>query len=361
MAKGLCLVGAFPPPIHGLSMINRAVRDRLHSMGLIAVTVNLTSGSLAHTWAGRISRLRRFFSSGGRGLRSLVSGESGILYIGLSAGYGQFYDCVFVLFARISGAGIYLHHHSFAYITRPRLLSQLLMRAAGREATHIVLCDEMARELRRSYPCASRTCVISNAVFTETGERAAEPARALNIIGFFGNISREKGIEEFLDVMELGHRHGHPFRGRLGGAFQDGETRSYVTARLSSLPNAEYVGPRSDRDRMSFYREVDALLFPSSYVNEADPLTIHEAMSLGVPVIAWERGCIKRLLGQGAGRVIERDRDYAEAALDQILAWQEAPESFREASRCALERHRYTKARYEPELRELLAGIAARF
>jgi glycosyltransferase involved in cell wall biosynthesis len=49
---------------------------------------------------------------------------------------------------------------------------------------------------------------------------------------------------------------------------------------------------------------LDIFLFPTRYVNEAEPLVIYEAMRRGVHVIACDRGSIAEMLRDGAGLVL---------------------------------------------------------
>jgi len=351
-------VGALPPPIHGLSVVNQAVRRELENLGLIASVVDLSSRSLARTWRTKLFRLIRFSRDGAAGIHSLLTGESKVLYIGLSAGYGQFYDCLFVLFARMCGASIYLHHHSFSYLRDPVLLSRLLMRVAGAEASHIVLCEVMDREIRDSYQIVKKTHIISNAVFSDSVGQENRPKDTLEVIGYFGNVCSEKGIEEFLDLMRLAGRRGYAIRGIIGGAFQDEKVELLVKSKLQSLNNVNYVGPKYGKDKLAFFGELDVLLFPSNYRNEAEPLTILEAMSMGVPVIAWEKGCVRSMLSQVGGRVIDPDMDFVGTALEQILQWKEAPGLLQQVSRRAIEQHRNMHAHSQPALRDLLMEIS---
>ena len=83
---------------------------------------------------------------------------------------------------------------------------------------------------------------------------------------------------------------------------------------------------------------LDVLLFPTSYRNEAEPIAILEALAYGIPVIAWDRGCIGSILRRGAdmpGEAIATDHPYLPEAVQRIEAWIEKPESFREASKNA--------------------------
>lgn len=355
---GLCFVGALPPPTHGLSTVNQAVRSELENLGLLASVVDLSSGSLTRSWKTKLSRLIRFFRDGTVGIHSLLTRKSRVLYIGLSAGYGQIYDCLFVLFGRLCGASIYLHHHSFSYLRDPVLLSRLLIHLAGVDASHIVLCKVMERELRDSYRVVRKTHIISNAVFLDSVDQQKRLKRNLEVIGYFGNVCPEKGIEEFLELMSRAGRRGYAIRGIIGGAFQDKKVELLVKGKLQSLNNVNYVGPKYGKDKLAFFSELDVLLFPSSYRNEAEPLTILEAMSLGVPVIVWETGCVRSMLSQVGGRVIEPDKDFVDTALEQILNWKEVPGLLQEVSRCAMEQHRNMHAHSQPALRNLLVEIS---
>ncbi len=46
---------------------------------------------------------------------------------------------------------------------------------------------------------------------------------------------------------------------------------------LEAAGYASYLGPIYGDAKTAFYGNLDVLLFPSNYVNEAEPLVIHEA------------------------------------------------------------------------------------
>jgi glycosyltransferase involved in cell wall biosynthesis len=146
-------------------------------------------------------------------------------------------------------------------------------------------------------------------------------------------------------------------RARLAGPFQDIETERAVRSRLVALPHVEYVGPKYGAEKDAFYASIDALMFPTRYVNEADPLTIHEAMSRGIPVIAYGRGCIPEIVSSDSGLVIELAEPFVPAALAKLESWLTGPEAFQAASRAAAARFVRTYDDNDTRWRALLADI----
>jgi len=261
------------------------------------------------------------------------------LYMSVSSGFGQLYELLFLLMARLRGMRIFLHHHSFAYLDQPNTLTTLLVAVAGSEATHIALSDGMASRLQHTYHKVMRVVAISNAVLLleEAGSSVA-PHHGLANIGFLGNIASEKGVFEFLDVAEKLEAIDKSVRAVLAGPFQDSEIERRVRERLTRMRSIDYVGPKYGLDKTAFFREIDVLLFPTKYLNEAEPLTIHEAMMHGVPVIAYGRGAIGEIVSSVCGLVIDPARDFVSPAVAQIQAWRESPWTLQQASKAARER-----------------------
>jgi glycosyltransferase involved in cell wall biosynthesis len=66
-----------------------------------------------------------------------------------------------------------------------------------------------------------------------------------------------------------------------------------------------HIGYVNDGDRRALYEGARLLVHPS--FDEGFGMTVLEAMSLGVPVVASERGSLPEVLG-GAGLVVDPDR-----------------------------------------------------
>jgi glycosyltransferase involved in cell wall biosynthesis len=236
------------------------------------------------------------------------------------------------------------------------MLTRALVRAAGADAVHIALSPGMAESLQLAYR-AGRVIPVSNTVFFVAPGKTSGVRRRFATIGFLSNISAEKGILDFLDLMAEAGSSGLPVLAKLAGPFQDSDTEQAVRAQLESLSQVEYVGPQYGAAKDAFYAAIDVLVFPSRYVNEAEPVTVHEAMSRGIPVIAYGRGCIPEIVGADCGLVIDPAEPFVPAALAKLESWLADPAAFQAASQAAAARFAQTYDENAARWRALLEDI----
>ncbi|MGB5147908.1 MAG: glycosyltransferase [Porticoccaceae bacterium] len=124
-----------------------------------------------------------------------------------------------------------------------------------------------------------------------------------------------------------------PVHAKLAGPFQDADTEQAVRERLRALPQVEYVGPQYGAAKDAFYAGIDALVFPTRYENQTEGIVNHEALSRGIPVIAYGRGCIPEIIGADCGLVIDPAEPFVPAALAKLENWLADPAPRRRASR----------------------------
>lgn len=236
-------------------------------------------------------------------------------YIGLSGGYGQLIDAFFIVALRLFGVPVFLHHHSFSYVTTQTMFSRCIFFLL-RGCQHIALCRQMALGLSTAYRIPpGRIRVLSNACFlSEAQPGYGIDARPLTV-GFLSNITEEKGIFDFFEVMRLLTEARLPVRGLVAGPV-DKAIASRFSDCLAATPGVEHVGPVYGEDKQRFYQRLDVLLFPTKYVNEAEPVTVLEAMSNGVLVVARARGCIAGMI-EGAGHAFAEE-EFVERATDLL-------------------------------------------
>ena len=108
-----------------------------------------------------------------------------------------------------------------------------------------------------------------------------------NFALFAGRISREKGI---LTLLEAWQRIGRRFELQIVG---DGPLRAELQARFPSVHWLGQLTPHAVRERM---RAARFLVFPSQCYENC-PITLLEAFSNGLPVIASDIGSVAELVG----------------------------------------------------------------
>ncbi len=305
--SAVLFMGPLPPPVHGFSLINAYMHALLLKRAKVFA---LSRGQLTARDLGAF-------------LRGLLCVRFRIAYVGLSGSYGQLIDCFFIVLLRLFGATVYVHHHSFSYINTSSLFSRFIFFWL-RSCNHIALCDRMAAGLCERYGVLpTRVCVLSNACFLPVPELFDnQSADKVLSIGFLSNITEEKGIFDFLEIMRVLTEARLPVRGVIAGPVDPAIQRRFSES-LAALPTVEHVGPVYDLEKRRFYEEIDVLLFPTKYVNEAEPVTVLEAMSHGVLVVARVRGCIGSMV-DGVGHAFA-EADFVDRTIDLLADLARSP------------------------------------
>ncbi len=148
---------------------------------------------------------------------------------------------------------------------------------------------------------------------------------------FFGTLAPRKNVGALLDAFGKLLSRGETGGARLvlaGGTPPEAEA---LIARTTQAPLAGHVNVRGYVDpaeRLNLYRGAKVVVLPSH--TEGFGIPALEAMTLGVPVIAANRGALPEVVG-GAGRLVEPDPDDLADALRQILADRDLRHRMREA------------------------------
>jgi glycosyltransferase involved in cell wall biosynthesis len=240
------------------------------------------------------------------------------VYIAVKAGHGMWLTTVAAGLARLAGARVFLHHHSYAYVRERKSRMVALTRAAGPHAHHIVLSQLMANDLAAVMPEIRRTLVIGNAGLVDRTllELPLKTGGGDLVLGHLSNLSLEKGIVEVVDLASALHRSGTKVRLIVGGPAVDGEARSHLGRAARELGERfEYRGPLAGEAKHAFFEEITHFLFPSSYVHEAAPLVLYEAMAAGAVCVATRRGSIPEQLESGPGVLAQSADSFVEEAL----------------------------------------------
>lgn len=308
------VVGPLPPPVNGFAVITEALAK---VWGASHQTVLLNTSPTRPRWA-RLCDFARFLKQGMKRKRST-------LYLALSGGKRQWVDSLYLAFAAARGARLLIHHHSFAYLDRQTLSARFCM-WLSRAGTHIVLCDCMRTLLEERYGLREGSAVaLSNVAFVSPRDpvevRPAGPLR----VGYLSNITREKGIIDYFELLQLAQVRGLNLAGRVAGPVAPEIQVEF--GRLLESSGAHHMGPVHGQAKDAFLRSIDVLVFPTRYVNEAEPVVIWEALSCGVPVIAYGRGCIAEMLEGVPGSLVVPAGDY-ETALQHLASLASNPDAF---------------------------------
>ncbi len=169
------------------------------------------------------------------------------------------------------------------------------------------------------------------------GETAAAPpatgrgARWLAV----GRVSPNKALENTVAAFAVARSHGDP--GATLHIIGKPATDSYVTAlqryvaELGLAGSVRFTGHASDAAVASAYADADVLVVTSEHEGFCVPVV--EAMSAGLPVVAFDQGAVPEVLG-GAGTLVTDKDPYALAAsIAAVLADSPRRDAMAEAGR----------------------------
>jgi glycosyltransferase involved in cell wall biosynthesis len=314
MMMKIIFIGPLPPPVHGFSLINEAMLQKLRNVAEVDVInrtpPQATSKSLMRwkTILQTITQLKLFISIARKE-------KSTSVYMGLSGGAGQLFDLPFLLLANIFKSNFHLHHHSFAYIRNKSMLTSIVFRAHPK-ANHIVLCRDMGNLLSEKYDIPkNKITVLSNIAYlpnipliNSTDENRSNAVK----IGFLSNITADKGIFEFFDLVKQANDMAINVLAYIAGPVENSIEKRFFST-LKSITNITYIGPVYNDEKIKFFNSIDLLLFPTRYKNEAEPVTVLEALRSGTSVIANGLGCIGGMIPQNCGSITTDERFISES------------------------------------------------
>ena len=176
------------------------------------------------------------------------------------------------------------------------------------------------------------------------------------IAGWVGRISREKGIDIFIDA--LASLNDRPIHAAILG---DGPERTTEAARAESIAPSRFRWLGAVPEAARYFAAFD--LFVLSSRTEGLPMVMLEAMAAGIPIVATNVGGIPDLLSPSEGLLVApEDPGALAAAMRATLDDREAAE---ERARAARQRQKTEfdvgpwSARYESIYRDLIAQRAS--
>jgi glycosyltransferase involved in cell wall biosynthesis len=316
------MIGAFPPPVGGAALVNANVYD-----DLVAAEVDVTPIDVAGPTLGHTRNLAYHARRAVRNLRGLMraralASRDAALYIVPDAGLGAWYTRAHMAAAAKRYGAVMIHHHSCRYIEQYDRAIAAVARVAADTATHVFLTDGMATAFRRQYGDVEFRVATNAGSVADEAARPAAPRHAGPIrLGHLSNLCADKGFFAVADAFDAVRTAGIDTTLTLAGPILE-ET---VADRIASLIAAHgmavrHVGALAGDAKLRFYRDIDLVLFPTNFKQEAAPLVIYEALAAGCPVLATDRGLIAEIVPVVGGAVCARDADFGSVVLGYLRA-----------------------------------------
>jgi glycosyltransferase involved in cell wall biosynthesis len=201
----------------------------------------------------------------------------------------------------------------------------------------------MGAQFTRTYAKAwrrsrARLLVVSNAFLTP-----GAPARLRSVgprpltLCHLSNLTAAKGAIIFVELFERLRAAGIKVRARIGGPATEAAVEAALKRAQSNHADCfEWLGPVYGPAKDDLLATSDVFVFPTAYVNEAQPLVLLEALSAGLPILTVRRGCIGCDFDDQVGLVADSVERFPDAAFELLRTLADAPERLRRYKESAL-------------------------
>lgn len=355
------VVGPFPPPVHGAAAVTQAVCKLVEpptELVQIDTSPGFRSGVLYH-----LHRVRRHAAA----LCALIRHrrrQFRRIYAACPGGLGLWYLLPILMVARLLGYVIVVHHHSYKYLVEESRVMRMLVATAGTRSVHVLLCGQMRTRFCDLYKPRGEAISCSNAAWMRTG--LVPPTSHCPAIdgrfrlGHLGRLSSEKGLDQVLatlgGLLDMGIDAQLVLAGPIGS---DSDRRLLEASEVKFGGRLHLLGPVSGDAKDAFFASLDAFLFPTRYIHEAEPLVVLEALAAGVRVVAFARGCIGRMIRGDSGLVISADLDFAAVSAPYLAALAGAANDRETGRNAAFEAFEHHQAGAAEARRGVLNAIAS--
>lgn len=356
--KRLSIVAVLPGPKNGMTLMTEVIVEALREN---YQTREYDIGSVFHQ-PGKTWVLRKAIRSVASALRIMTwkpePGES--LYLVLNAGGGLVYNLAQVLAARARGFHVVLHHHVWSYLSKYDWRMKLITQVSRQETVHAVHCPEMAQSLRSLYGKQIRCAFVTPSIvgLPEIADHKRREGQGDFTIGMLANLTLEKGLGESIATLRSLLSQGLQVRLVLGGPAASEQSKQVIDQAQAEFGDRfTHLGPVYGHDKLEFFSQLDAFVFPTKYRNESWGIVLNEALMAAVPVITCSRGCIGYLVGEGGGLVVDHEAHYVERATKLITEWIREPAEHERARNDAFKRGRELRIQAESQLAHFSAAF----
>jgi len=324
-----------------------------------AFPVTVSMGE-AESWYRRVNRHVRCMKSLTATIRRL---RPAIIHIHTCSGFSFYRSAVDMVVAKRMGCRTILHIHGAAFdkfhadagIVERRLIAWSLSRVDR----VIALSTSWGEKLCVIAPRA-RVAVVENAVSIPVDDAVRDhrgPCRFL----LLARMDEWKGIDDLLEAAAHLQSGGATFEIVLAGPAGSAGDAVILDKKIRArgLQKAiRYVGPVRGEDKSKLLRRADVYIQPSHY--EGMPLSLLEALSYGLPVVATRVGAVPEVVTDSReGLLVPPHRPDRLASAMRTLASDEPQRQSmgRDARRLAISR--FSLERFRDDLTSLYDGILA--
>ena len=358
--KKILFVMQLPPPIHGVSVMNKLIRDS----SLINTTfecdyVNLATAKDIHDL--QKSGFRKYILTLWIVLKSIfkmLTKRYDYVYITIFPwGFAFFKDSIIVVLAKLFRLKplLHLHTHGFKKNSEQSTYRKKIYRFVFKHTEVICLSPLLIEDIESIY--TGKVYILPNGIPQVNFENKYNANQKPLHLLYLSNLIKGKGILILIDAAELLKKKGLDFKLRIVGPEGDViyDTLKKLTIEKGLQNNVELVGPKFGEEKYEEFKKAGIFILPSDY--DTFGLVLLEALQFGVPCISTNVGGIPDVIGKGNGIIIpEINAEEVAKAIEKLML---QPDERERISRSGFEHYKanFTTPVFENRLTNILNGM----
>lgn len=291
-----------PPPFHGVSVMNEHVvnnpllkgyyEKRLLHMDFGQTLSDLGTLNFTKAWYFLVFLFKLTWNL-------LFKRPDLVYFTFMPRGLNLYRDTGICLLIKILGHKplIHLHGRGIKEAAEASIMKRWLYKIAFSNSQLISLSTTLKQDVANVYK--GDPLVLANGIDAPSFHRTQQNYNAIPKILFFSNLFVTKGIFDFLEMLRLLHNQDIPFRAIIAGAEGDVTISAVLDycKKQGFIEKVEVLGSITGAAKWGVFHRADLFVLPSH--NECFPLTVLEAMSSALPVIATRIGGIPDIIEDG--------------------------------------------------------------
>tara|TARA_B110000037_G_scaffold97709_1_gene114560 strand:+ start:9238 stop:10281 length:1044 start_codon:yes stop_codon:yes gene_type:complete len=264
--------------------------------------------------------------------RILMERKPSIVYLCYNQGkIGRLISFIIVYVAEIAGHQVVIHHHVYGYIRNSGLLEPISFKGVSSSVFHLSLGQSMTEDLiKNCHIDRNRISSLRNFYAIKTPDVIpSQPNKNIGrteiTFGFISNITIEKGIGEIEWLSSMIDPHDAVRIIIAGGCNNQAVEKMLERLVANKSVNIEWLGPVYGDEKAKFFSKIDCLLFPTLYMNEAQPLVLIEAASYGLPFISYNRGGIVEIANLFKSDAVDTRKQFLDSFNNFIFKAKNSP------------------------------------
>jgi glycosyltransferase involved in cell wall biosynthesis len=354
-----------PPPVHGSSVVGKAIKDSLViNEAFECKYINLgTSRTVDEIGKNPFVKIGRYLNILIAVLRQLLTHKPNLCYLAITSKGPAFYkDSLIALLVKSFGVRMVYHFHNKGVSTRQhKALDDFLYKSVFKNAHAILLSKYLYPDVEK-YFTPDRVHYCPNGIPDIDKREKTKDKRLKEKVEllFLSNLIESKGVFVLLEACEILKQKGLVFHCTYVGGEGDVNAQQFQekVKELGLNDQVVYLGKKYGEEKEKVFSNADIFIHPT--YEDCFPLVLLEAMQYCVPTVSTFEGGIRSIVDDRiTGFLVPQQNAEALAEKLEILIQNPAlRQQMGEAGRLKYEQE-FTLNKFEERLKGILMEIVS--